>query len=329
MKSLIKFYARYIPLTLVGFFLQGLANPWLLQQGYPKLPIWAAFVFGFLATLAIDKLFGILKAIFILAVITPVVYSGLEIISHKLHIPWDWKTMWAIRGMAITLASFIYAYGIKLISYGFNQIFKLISWPLVFVKDKMFFMLKKIWFKFKKIPPCPINKSLTEIDSFGKGDTYEKGRVFEEYIAQMYRVIGFDAKTTTQLRKEGKLPPSIQARGGSGEQGVDVIYTVPTEVGLKKVIIQCKHYSQKVSNQAIQEIVGAMKLYGGDHAVVITNNYFTKPAIELALANGVTLIDRDRLKEVIAKATKIYYKNYEEYRQRPEEKLTLPDDLAA
>jgi len=329
MKSLIKFYAKYIPLTLVGFLLQGWFNPLLVQQGYPKIPVWAALVFGFVATLAINKFLRILKVVFILAVITPVVYSGLEILSHKFNIPWDWKTMWAVRGMAITVSSLIYAYGISLIQYFFSKIFEFVVWPFLFIKEKILFGIKKIWFKFRKIPSCPINKSLSEIDNFGNGDTYEKGRIFEEYIAQMYRVIGYDAKTTTQLRKEGKLPPSIQARGGSGEQGVDVIYNVLTEQGGKKVIIQCKHYSQKVSNQAIQEIVGAMKLYQGDHAVVITNNYFTKPAIELALANGVTLIDRDRLKEVISKATKIYYKNYEVYKNQNEEEITLPEDLAA
>jgi Restriction endonuclease len=50
-----------------------------------------------------------------------------------------------------------------------------------------------------------------------------------------------------------------------------------------------------------------MPLYEGDQAVVITNQYFTKPAIELAAANNVLLIDRDRLQQLIKNAVNKYY----------------------
>ena len=309
------------PIVLVGLV-------WLSKElntrGYSTIPLWAGLIVLPTLFYAIKKTFNFFKFILFFTVITPMLYSGFEFLAKKYQIPLDFKMIWAFRGVAVTFASFLYMYAFLLI----KKIFILMTQPFVYINKWAYSKIKNMFFKFRKIPTCPINKSLSEIDKFGNGDTYEKGRIFEEFIAQMYRAIGYDAKTTTQLRKEGKLPPSIQSRGGSGEQGVDVIYNILTEEGSKKVLIQCKHYSQKVSNQAIQEIVGAMKLYKGDHAVVITNNYFTKPAIELALANGVTLIDRDRLKDVIAKATKIYYNNYESYKNQKEE-ITLPEDLAA
>lgn len=145
-------------------------------------------------------------------------------------------------------------------------------------------------------------KTLKEIDAMGNGDSYEKGRQFEEFVAQLYRNIGYDAKTTTEMRKKGILPESIQKRGGSGEQGVDVfIYDHRTK---ENVVVQCKHYSSKVSNSAIQEIVASMPLYKASRGIVVTNQYFTEPAKELAFVNKIVLIDREGLAKFISEANK-------------------------
>lgn len=143
-------------------------------------------------------------------------------------------------------------------------------------------------------------KTMAEIDKMGNGDTYEKGRQFEEYIASLYRDAGFSASTTTELRKQGKLPESIQKRGGSGDQGVDVV--LYNHLTGETVIIQCKHYSSKISNSAVQEIVAAKSLYKAQRAIVVTNQYFTQAAKDLAFENKVVLIDRDGLKQMIRDA---------------------------
>lgn len=143
-------------------------------------------------------------------------------------------------------------------------------------------------------------KTMAEIDKMGNGDTYEKGRQFEEYIAALYRDAGFNASTTTELRKQGKLPESIQKRGGSGDQGVDVV--LYNHLTGETVIIQCKHYSSKISNAAVQEIVAAKSLYKAQRAIVVTNQYFTQAAKDLAFENKVVLIDRDGLKQMIRDA---------------------------
>jgi restriction system protein len=89
----------------------------------------------------------------------------------------------------------------------------------------------------------------------------------------------------------------------------------------ERIIIQCKHYGKKVDNGAVQEIHSAKALYQGQLAVVITNNYFTKPAQELAAANGVRLIDREGLAQLIQKATQKYYAQNQARKENPPPKL--------
>ena len=59
--------------------------------------------------------------------------------------------------------------------------------------------------------------------------------------------------------------------------------------------MQAKRYTSKVSNKAIQEASAAIKYYNANSAIVITNNYFTQSAIDLASANRIELWDRDIL----------------------------------
>lgn len=106
------------------------------------------------------------------------------------------------------------------------------------------------------------------------------GLEFEEFIAKLFIKMGYSAKTTK----------------GSGDQGIDVI----AEKNGIKFGIQCKCYTNTVSNSAIQEVVAGKQLYNLDKLIVITNNYFTKSAQQLARANNVVLWDRTILKEKLS-----------------------------
>lgn len=172
----------------------------------------------------------------------------------------------------------------------------------VFLGSFFVLLVIKLLSLFKVKRNLFILKSLKEVDKLGNGDTYEKGRLFEEYVAELYQQLGYDAVTTTTMRKNGQLPPSIQKRGGSGEQGVDVCFW--DHVTKENVVVQCKHYSSKISNSAIQEIVASMPLYNAQRGIVVTNQYFTEPAKELALVNNVILVDRDELGRMIEYVSK-------------------------
>lgn len=102
------------------------------------------------------------------------------------------------------------------------------------------------------------------------------GLEFENLIAQLFKKMGFDAELTKQ----------------SGDQGIDVIATK----GITKIGIQAKCYSNTVGNSAIQEATAGKQFYNCSKILVITNNFFSTSAQQLALANDVILWDRNMLK---------------------------------
>jgi HJR/Mrr/RecB family endonuclease len=105
------------------------------------------------------------------------------------------------------------------------------------------------------------------------------GKEFEEFIALLFSKLGY----LTEVTKS------------SGDQGIDII----AEKNGKKIGIQAKCYSHSVTNTAVQEVVAGKNHYNLDKVIVVTNNYFTKSAIELAESNNVVLWDRNILKEKI------------------------------
>lgn len=103
------------------------------------------------------------------------------------------------------------------------------------------------------------------------------GYEFESYITELFKKMGYFSTTTKS----------------SGDQGIDVI----AERNGIKFGIQTKCYSSKVSNSAIQETVAGIAFHNCDRGIVITNNFFTQSAIDLASKNDIILWDRDILRE--------------------------------
>ena len=81
----------------------------------------------------------------------------------------------------------------------------------------------------------------------------------------------------------------------SGDFGVDII-AYKDDI---KYAIQCKKYSSPVGIKAVQEVIGSKTMNDCHVAVVLTNNFFTSSARELAKKNNVLLWDRNKLKELI------------------------------
>ena len=100
---------------------------------------------------------------------------------------------------------------------------------------------------------------------------------------------------------------NIQGTAYTGDYGVDV---VAYKEGIKYAI-QCKRFNSTVSNKAIQEVVTGRNHYGCSGAIVITNNRFTKNAIQLANENNVILYDRNELIKMLGNIKNIQNKNKE------------------
>ena len=103
----------------------------------------------------------------------------------------------------------------------------------------------------------------------------------------------FESFCATLLKRNGFKNVSVTK--GSGDQGIDVL---ATKDGIKYGI-QCKCYSSEVGNKAVQEAFSGKTFYNRHVGVVLTNNYFTPSAKELAEKNGIILWDRKRLLKMI------------------------------
>ena len=91
----------------------------------------------------------------------------------------------------------------------------------------------------------------------------------------------------------------------SGDQGGDIVIRKFN----KKIIVQAKRHKVKVTNKAVQEVVASIKHYNADGGMVVTNNFFTNSAIDLAKSNNIELIDRPKLEELILKLPHRFLKN--------------------
>lgn len=128
---------------------------------------------------------------------------------------------------------------------------------------------------------------------------FEK-RLFEEesqiYLSDIDQVNGYEFEDFLK-NLFSKMGYIVEQTRLSGDQGADLVVVKFGE----KTVIQAKRYGAKIGNNAVQEIMAAISLYKAQKGMVITNNYFTNSAVELANANNIELIDRDDLEELINK----------------------------
>lgn len=111
------------------------------------------------------------------------------------------------------------------------------------------------------------------------------GKVFEEYLKGLLKQRGY----------------KVRLHSVTGDFGANLIITKCH----KRIVVQVKRYKKKVGLKAVQEIVSAKDHYNADDCWVITNNYFTDLAVDLAKENNVVLIDRDVLMKWVLELRKV------------------------
>jgi restriction system protein len=110
------------------------------------------------------------------------------------------------------------------------------------------------------------------------------GIEFEERLYHLFIDLGY---------KVSKTPVS-------GDQGADLIISK----GKKTAAVQAKRYYQKrkVTNKAVQEALAGKYYYKTTDCWVVTNTFFTEPAKKLAKEAGITLVDRQKLINLLNKS---------------------------
>ena len=146
-----------------------------------------------------------------------------------------------------------------------NITFLLIGMAVVLVAAALFHIIKR-----KKNRPLPMDKM--------------EGHDFEYYCADLLRDNGF---------------LEVEVTKGSGDFGADIL----AEKDGITYAVQCKCYDKPIGVKAVQEVYAGRDFYGRMVGVVMTNQYFTQPAVELATKLNIMLWDRgyldsmDKIKE--------------------------------
>lgn len=87
----------------------------------------------------------------------------------------------------------------------------------------------------------------------------------------------------------------VEVTKGSGDYGVDIL----AEKDGVTYAIQCKVYSTPVGVKAVQEAYAGRDYYDRMVGAVMTNQYFTKPAVEAARKLKILLWDRGYIDEMM------------------------------
>lgn len=107
-----------------------------------------------------------------------------------------------------------------------------------------------------------------------------EGKDFEYFCADLLRQRGFIDVEVTKT---------------SGDYGIDIL----AEKDGVTYAIQCKRYQDPVGVKAIQEAYAGRDYYDRMVGCVLTNQYFTGPAVEAAKKLKILLWDRGYLDELI------------------------------
>ncbi|MDE7321521.1 MAG: restriction endonuclease [Lachnospiraceae bacterium] len=83
----------------------------------------------------------------------------------------------------------------------------------------------------------------------------------------------------------------VQVTRSSGDYGIDIL----AEKDGVTYAIQCKRYTGLVGVKAVQEAYAGRDYYDRMVGAVLTNQYFTKPAVQAARKLKILLWDRDYL----------------------------------
>ena len=106
-----------------------------------------------------------------------------------------------------------------------------------------------------------------------------EGHDFEYYCADLLRGNGFIGVEVTK---------------GSGDYGVDIL----AERDGITYAFQCKCYDKPIGVKAVQEVYAGRDFYGQMVGVVMTNQYFTQPAVDMAGKLNIMLWDRDYIRDM-------------------------------
>lgn len=115
---------------------------------------------------------------------------------------------------------------------------------------------------------------------------------FEELVAKLLLSMGYG----------GSESDILQNRGKSGDEGIDGIIKQDV-LGLDKIYIQAKKWSNNISRPEVQKFVGAVHGQNANRGIFITTSSFTNEAKEYAkkINSNIILVDGKQLAKLMIK----------------------------
>lgn len=123
-------------------------------------------------------------------------------------------------------------------------------------------------------------RNLKALESKGGYEFVKTGLDYERFVLGVIKNAGFECSVTPVT-----------------DQGVDIVVTIRKT----RIAVQCKYYTETVSNAAVQEVVAGKAMYGCSHACVVSNSTYTPAAKALARANHVGLLHHAGIVEYLRK----------------------------
>jgi restriction system protein len=192
------------------------------------------------------------------------------------------EPVFKLKQSSMVFKSFLF--GLIMIIFLYNDIFFLIlgitlfAMSLLIISYEGYVYKNKLTSYYKRVQKIK-DSHIQEVDAFS-------GEKFEFYLKKLFEDLGYLKIQTTQKTRDF---------------GVDLIMY---DIQGKKIVIQAKRYKGTVGIDAINEAVGTRLPEEADEVWVVTNSYFTKPAIQHANKNRVKLINRDQLIDLILNSSK-------------------------
>jgi restriction system protein len=104
------------------------------------------------------------------------------------------------------------------------------------------------------------------------------GAEFEQALAELFKLLGYEVELI-----------------GGYDKGADLVITKDGE----RTGVQAKRYATAVGVAAVRQLIDGMKRYECSRGLVVTNSFFTEPAIECAEAWEIDLWDRRELAKYV------------------------------
>ncbi|WP_442789522.1 restriction endonuclease [Paenibacillus sp. CAA11] len=111
-----------------------------------------------------------------------------------------------------------------------------------------------------------------------------EGSEFEMYLYRFFDELGYEEVYKTKA---------------SSDFGADLVFTARDGI---RTVLQAKRYQEDsgIGLSAVQEVYASMRYYEAGRSIVLTSARFTPACVTLAGVNGVKLLDRGDLIELIA-----------------------------